>query len=84
MYKGPPAKCFFSLLTKSFSCKLCDGEPAQICLGWVCIIIFKQLIGNLGLLCTFKMLSCRNFRGSMFIIKLYPLHFALEGTCHVS
>ena len=27
MYKGPPAKCFFSLLTKSFSCKLCDGEP---------------------------------------------------------
>ena len=39
---------------------------------------FKQLIGNLSLLCAFKMLSCQNFRGPMYPLKnLCPLHFAL-------
>ena len=36
---------------------------------------FKQLIGNLSLLCAFKMLSCRNFRGPMYPLKIVSSTF---------
>ena len=74
MYKGTPARCFFSVFTQSFSCKWCKGESRSNLFRVGLQNHFKQLIGNLSLLCAFKMLSCRNFRGPMYPLKIVPLY----------
>ena len=75
MYKGTPARCFFSVLTCSFSCKWCKGESRSNLFRVGLENHFKQLIGNLSLLCAFKMLSCRIFRGPSKNCALYILPY---------
>ena len=49
--RGTPAQFFFSVLTYSFSSEflvifkriLLKSSVTQICLGWVCIVIFNSL-----------------------------------------
>ena len=65
MYRGTPAQFFFQCVNLShFPANSVKGSPAQI-LGWVCIVIFKQLITNLGIHCDLKMSGCQSFCGFM-------------------
>ena len=49
-------------------------------LRWVCIVIFKQLITNLGIHCALKMSGCQSFCGFMYPLKMNHQNFTLEGT----
>ena len=75
MYKGTPARCFFQCVYLVISCKWCKGESRSNLFRVGLQNYFKQLIGNLSLLCAFKMLSCRNFRGPMYPLKIVPSTF---------
>ena len=67
---------FFSVcLLTHFHANGVKGSPASNLFRVGLQNHFKQLIGNLSLLCAFKMLSCRNFRGPMYPLKIVPSTF---------
>ena len=75
MYRGTPAQFFFQCINLNiFQQILFRGAR------WVCIVIFKQFITNLGIHCALKVSCCQSFCGLMYPLKMNHQNFTLEGT----